>query len=677
MVKAMEDLSVRQKFILKNLIEKGPFEIADLANLMDVSERTVLREVALINERLRDFNVKIVEQGRKIFIEGEEEALKRVYSSLGAIPLQWLLTPDQRQVLMTLQLLLSDEPIKAGYFSYQFNVVEGTISLYLDKIEEWLRMRKLTLIRRRGYGIKVEGSEVDRRNAIIELFYNYTPMEDLLQFIYDEEKGKYFKAFFDSVFGKDLVRKVKSLCEKIKEAVYEELPDLNYFGMFVHILLSIYRSKEGKAIELDREFINDILQSEEFNFMKKVEKILEEEDFYLPESEIAYLAIHLSPKKYVYKQHRFEELGITLEELSKEVVEEVSRIFNVNIRCDEQLLLGLAQHLEPAFYRLRMGLVTSNPLIEEIKSYYKDLFSAVERACKIVFSKYNIIVPEEEIGYITMHIGAAIERQKEMAKKLKVLVICPNGIGTARILSAKLKNKFKEIDQLNIGTIWEFKRKHQEYDLIVSTIRLEEADSKVIIVSPFLTEEDEEKIRDYIQNLVEKVEQKGGQFEAKVKVEENFEVADEILRNFKIEEVEADSTERLIELIGQDLSKSMLAEDAEEIKELLLKREAMGNVVIPGTRIALLHTRSDKMVLPFLGVYKVKSPLRLQSVGFAYEEVDTFLVMLARKTEESDILEMLGKVSISLIEDKNFSEILRLGDVKDVRNALVKILNEA
>jgi mannitol operon transcriptional antiterminator len=499
----------------------------------------------------------------------------------------------------------------------------------------------------------------------------------LLQFIYSEENGKYFKAFFDSVFGRDLVEKVKSLCEKIKKALYEELPDLNYFGMFIHVLLSIYRSKEQKAIELDKGFINDVLRSEEFSFMRKIKKILEEEDFYLPESEIAYLAIHLSPKKYVYKQHSFEELGITLEELSKEVIDEVAKILNVNIHYDEQLLLGLAQHLEPAFYRLRMGLVTSNPLIEEIKSYYKDLFSAVERACKIVFSRYNIIVPEEEIGYITMHIGAAIERQKEMAKKLKVLVICPNGIGTARILSAKLKAKFKEIDQLNIGTIWEFKRKHQEYDLIISTIRLEEADSKVITVSPFLTEEDEQKIRDHIQNLVEKVEQKGEHFEPKIKIEESFETVDEILRNFKIKEIGAESIEKLIELIGEDLSKSMLTEDAEEIKQLLLKREAMGNVVIPGTRIALLHTRSDKMVLPFLGVYKVKNPFKLQSIGFAYEEVDTFLVMLARKTEKSDILEMLGKVSISLIEDKNFSEILRLGDVKDVRNALVRILNEA
>lgn len=97
---------------------------------------------------------------------------------------------------MTIQLLLSEEPIKAAYFSYQFNVVEGTISLYLDKIEEWLKMRNLSLIRRRGYGIKVEGSELDKRSAIVELFYNYKPIEELLAFVYNDEKDKYVYTFF-------------------------------------------------------------------------------------------------------------------------------------------------------------------------------------------------------------------------------------------------------------------------------------------------------------------------------------------------------------------------------------------------------------------------------------------------------------------------------------------------
>ncbi|HAA80409.1 MAG TPA: antitermination protein BlgG, partial [Thermoanaerobacter sp.] len=211
MVKSMEDLTVRQKFILKTLLEKGPSNIEDLSKLMDVSGRTIMREIASINNNLKKYKAVIVEDNGQIILKGEEEALDKIHASLGAIPLQWLLTPEQRQILMTIQLLLSEEPIKAAYFSYQFNVVEGTISLYLDKIEEWLKMRNLSLIRRRGYGIKVEGSELDKRNAIVELFYNYKPIEKLLAFVYNDEKDKYVYTFFSTVFDNELVQLVKRI----------------------------------------------------------------------------------------------------------------------------------------------------------------------------------------------------------------------------------------------------------------------------------------------------------------------------------------------------------------------------------------------------------------------------------------------------------------------------------
>jgi len=676
MVKGMEDLTVRQKFILKTLIEKGPSNIEDLSKLMDVSGRTIMREIASINNNLKKYKAVIVEDNGQIILKGEEEALDKIHASLGAIPLQWLLTPEQRQILMTIQLLLSEEPIKAAYFSYQFNVVEGTISLYLDKIEEWLKMRNLSLIRRRGYGIKVEGSELDKRNAIVELFYNYKPIEELLAFVYNDEKDNYVYTFFSTVFDNELVQLVKRIAQQIKNVIHGHLSDLNYFGMFVHLLVSIYRTKIDKPIQLNDEFVKDILLSNEFIFMKDVEKILKENEVYLPDAELAYLALHLSPKKYVYKQNRFEELGISLQDLSKEVVEEVSRLLNIKINCDEQLIVGLSQHFEPALYRLTMGLQTTNPLVEEIKNYYGDLFKAVNKACKLIFSKYNLMIPEEEIGYITMHIGAAIERQQALSKKLRVFVICPNGIGTARILSAKLKTLFREIDAIDIGAIWEYKKKSDDYDLIISTVKLEDLKDNVIVVSPFLPEEDIKKVEEFIEKYVVKKERELTGNLPTVERRRNFEIADEILRNLQLKYVEAKTIADLIKFIAKDLYDLMLTEDAKEIEELIFKREAMGNVVIPNTHIALIHTRSDKIVMPFVGVYKLKTPLKMKSAGFSYEEVDTFLVMLARKAESSEILEMLGKISISLIEDKAFNEILRLGDIKDIRNSLVTILND-
>ncbi|MGB9679125.1 MAG: BglG family transcription antiterminator [Thermoanaerobacteraceae bacterium] len=676
MVKVMEDLTVRQKFILKTLIEKGPSNIEDLSKLMDVSGRTIMREIFSINNNLRKYKTAIIEDAGQIILKGNEETLDKIYTSLGSIPLQWLLTPEQRQILITIHLLISEEPIKAAYFSYQFNVVEGTISLYLDKIEEWLKMRNIFLIRRRGYGIKVEGSELDKRNAIIELLYNYKPLEELLAFVYNDEKDKYVYTFFSTVFDNDLVQLVKRIAQQIKNVMHGQLSDLNYFGIFVHLIVSIYRTKIDKPIQFNDEFVKDILLSNEFIFIKDLENILKENKVYLPDTELAYLALHLSPKKYVYKQNKFEELGISLQDLSKEVVEEVSRILNRKINCDEQLILGLSQHFEPALYRLTMGLQTTNPLVDEIKNYYSDLFKAVNKACKLIFYKYNIMIPEDEIGYITMHIGAAIERQQALSKKLKVFIVCPNGIGTARILSSKLKALFREIDNIDIGAIWEYKKKDDDYDLIISTVKLEDLKDNIIVVSPFLTEEDIKKVEEFIEKYVVKKEKNLIGNLSVAEKSQNFEIANEILRNLQLKYVDKKTIADLIKFIAKDLYDLMLTEDAKEIEELIFKREAMGNVVIPNTHIALIHTRSDKMVIPFVGVYKLKTPLKMKSAGFSYEEVDTFLVMLARKTQSSEILEMLGKISISLIEDKTFNEILRFGDIKDIRNSIVTILNK-
>ena len=97
--------------------------------------------------------------------------------------------------------------------------------------------------------------------------------------------------------------------------------------------------------------------------------------------------------------------------------------------------------------------------------------------------------------------------------------------------------------------------------------------------------------------------------------------------------------------------------------------------VIPNCHVALLHTRSDSVNNPFIGVYRIKNYMKLKSIGFAEENVDTFIVMLARKNEDNYVLEQIGKISIALIENKNFTEILRLGDIKDLSSSLIKILN--
>lgn len=681
----MIDLTARQKFILNSIIEKGSLNTKDLSQQIDVSSRTISRDITAINKSLGNESLLIYENNSNLYIKGDKETLEEIKQSLGGIPLQWLLSQEQRVMLITAQLLVAHEAYKSAYFSYQFNVVEGSISLYMDKIEQWLNVYNLSLSRKRGYGIIVDGSEWNKRSSFIKLIYEYKPIDELLAFVYGSKIDPAINAFFKTIFSEELIKISKNLLELVNNKILTSKDDIAYFSSFIHILLSTKNSKLGFSIELPEYLVQDILSSDEFSFIEEMKEYLTSLNIDIRDSELAYIAIQLMGNKYIYKANgRFKELDIPIEDLSHEVVYEVGKKLNMKIECDEQLTLGLSQHFSSALYRVNMGIQVKNPLVDEIKQYYGELFNAVDYACRLVFSKYNITMPQDEIGYITMHIGAAIERGNTHKKKLSALVICPNGIGTARILSYKIKASIPDIESVNISSFREWSKGDNNYDLVLSTVNIDKKtnNENVITVSPFLQSKDIDKINNFIKShIIGNSVFNDITSLSKVEKNENpiideYNAINNILKNLQLEVIDADLFKDLVKFIAESLFNKGLITNKEEIEHLIFKREKLGSVVVPGAHLALLHTRSDTVKAPFVGVYRLKKPMKLKSSGFADENVDTFIVLLARKSEYSYVLEQMGKISISLIESKEFTETLRLGDIKDLRNFAIKILNE-
>ncbi|WP_411683121.1 BglG family transcription antiterminator [Clostridium thailandense] len=681
----MMDLTARQKFILNSIIEKGSLNIKDLSQQIDVSSRTISRDLSAINKALSDKDLLIYEESSNLYIKGGEEDLKDVKKSLGGIPLQWLLTQEQRILLITAQLLVAHEPYKSAYFSYQFNVVEGSISLYMDKIEQWLNAHNLLLSRKRGQGIIVEGSEWNKRSSFIKLIYEYKPIDELLAFVYGSKTDPAINAFFKTIFSEELIGITKNLLESINNKIVTNKDDIAYFTSFIHVLLSLKKTKLSFSIELPAYLVQDVLSSNEFSFNQEIKEYLLSVNIDISDRELAYMAIQLMGNKYIYKTDgKFKELGIPLEELSSEVVYEVAKKLNIKIECDEQLILGLTQHFNPALYRINMGIQARNPLVDEIKQYYGDLFKAVDYACRLVFSKYNITMSQDEIGYITMHIGAAIERSNAHKNKLSALVICPSGTGTARILSHKIKEAIPQIESVTISSIREWTEVDTNYDMVLSTVSIDGTTNKknIITVSPFLQNEDIDKINNFIKlhlsgnSVLNNITSLPGEEKNENSIIDEYNVINDILKNLQLEVIDTDSFEALVKSIARSLDDKELIIDKEEIEHLIFKREELGSVVIPDCHLALLHTRSDTVKAPLLGVYRLKNPMKLKSSGFEDENVDAFIVLLARKNEQSYVLEQMGKISIALIESKAFTETLRLGDIKDLRNSIIRVLNE-
>jgi mannitol/fructose-specific phosphotransferase system IIA component (Ntr-type)/galactitol-specific phosphotransferase system IIB component len=86
----------------------------------------------------------------------------------------------------------------------------------------------------------------------------------------------------------------------------------------------------------------------------------------------------------------------------------------------------------------------------------------------------RITIPEEEIGFITMHFGALLEKPKQvMPEKKKAIVVCPSGISSSLMVKHQLESLFSEITVEQTLSLREFQEgEYDHYDIVFSTVRI-------------------------------------------------------------------------------------------------------------------------------------------------------------------------------------------------------------
>lgn len=678
----MESITARQQFTLNKILNEAVLNLGDLHKELEVSERTILREISAINKFLRQYHLSIYyDNGTRLSISGNKEKIEELKESLRSIPLQWLVNKEQRKIMIACELLVNKAPVKASYYSNKFNVVLGSISLDLESIEKWAVSKKLCLIKNRNIGIIIEGSEWNKRNALVDLIFKYRPYEELLAFLYEQKFDKNINLLFTMIFGEDITSLGRKILKNADLSEFD-LNDIKYLKLFIQILVAIKKGKNEDEMHLPDKVKKDTMLLPDYKKIKNLDKLLKDNNINLIEDELIYMWFNLTDYRSLFSKDD-ESSYIDYEVIAKEIIQGISVKMNGSIENDRQLIEDLSQHFRRTFNVLNLGLKVINPLAQEIEQHYFELFNIVNNVSRLVFSRYNLKIPKEEVGYITLHIDVALQRKQTLLKKLNVLIVCPSGIGSARILGSKIKFIFPDIGNISIKALHDIDRyaESKEYDLILSTvsINLSPKIKNVIVVSPFMGKEDIDKINEFILNLKVNSEiSKDELFNTSLNaVEDNqYDTADTIIKNLQVKGTDADTVESVIDFVAEDIKNLGLIEDKDILKNAILKREEKGNIVVQGTNIALLHTRIQQLKVPFVGVYHVKKPIISEGIGFSKESVSTFLVMVARTEESNYILEFLGRISIALIENNKFIENLKSSNVIDIRKELINIEND-
>lgn len=692
--------STRSVEIIDILLKQSDYmTVSQISDQLKISKRTIFREMETVEQLLEQLGIAISKKTRvgiKIDATPEQEQAFRLATESRV---DQVYSQEARLNLLMIELLKSREPKKLFYFADLLKVSEATISNDMDKIEAWFAQRNLELIRKPGYGVYVSGNEKSFRKAIVDFLYQTYEHEELVTLIQNDffqtkpETSHQMLGLID----KSILLKVSLILKDYEAMLEKRLAEGAYMGLMIHLAIAIQRILRGESIFMNSSILDGLRGDDQFRTAQEIaDNIARTFGIVVPQDEVGYITMHLKGSKLktsaMVEQHDFIISNFDLSRATAKMIQRFKELSGYDFRDDERLLIGLATHLRPALTRMKMGLDIRNPLLVKIKEMYPEIYAMTQQATEMLASKYEIEVPQEEIGFLAMHFGAAIERYRKSQqsdKAVRVGVVCSSGIGTSSLLASRLSKlipKIELVGQFSKEDVVLGQLRVLQIDCLISTIPLETTEYPSIIVNPLLLETDIERIKQMIALLSQELKpfndvpspQQIASADRLKKINELSTGILGLIEAFNLIEVDGlESTEAMINLIATHFAFGEASQ--RRLKEQIADRERLGATILRSEGVKLLHTKTAEVKNLTFSAIRLKRPMlcdtKSPNGSLQKEEVDLCVVMLLPEETTKNQLEIMSYLSKSLIEDSKFVNDLKGSSFSELKLNLNHRLN--
>lgn len=246
--------------------------------------------------------------------------------------------------------------------------------------------------------------------------------------------------------------------------------DFNLKNLILHIALMISRINNDASIEdFDLPFFDNEVKHTINTLLLEIERDF---DIKIPAGERNYIYTHFFSNSPMFISEVSNE---TIESLVHELLHNVFLRYGYDLQNDDILIKDLTSHLRSIMTVKYFNLNKKNPLINMIKSNYPFEFEITLIALKETLKGKFEMFSEDEVAYIALHIGAAIERfSAKNRQKRRIMLVCGSGHATTRMIEAQLNSLFD--DTMNITA----KLSYNEFlthslnnvDLVLTTVPL-------------------------------------------------------------------------------------------------------------------------------------------------------------------------------------------------------------
>lgn len=477
-------LTQRQSLIASLLIKQNGYKtVKHYAKQLNISERTIHLDLKAVEKYLLQEGYELEKKpgvGIGVVKTFKDQSIEKIIDESSIYS-----TSGRRKKIIEL-MLLENRTVTFEFLSELFLISKTSINNDLKFIRKMLTSGNDLKMISDSYGTRLLGAERDIQKAYLE-FNRFLLEEDHILLDSDDDKRLEILSDF---YGKDIV----SVCARVLYSYVKN--DINaiaehyVFNILNMMSILVYRILKGYHID-ELSMLNG--ERSDLFFEKSAEEMLTKIslrlNFTFTPNDVSYLSTYLI-------SNRFEPLPAEkrYHEVVTSVISKVSESLKIDFTKDNKLLEQLMLHIPPMIYRLQEGIQTDNPFIFQIKKE----FSLVYNLIWIVMSEYEdelkVIFNEDEIGFLTIYFQSAIEKAK-FSKK--VLVVCPTGIVTSELLLNRIINILPSLTTIEVASIKELSERNlDDLDLIISTVKLNRPDKKVVVVSPLLSDQDMKNISD-------------------------------------------------------------------------------------------------------------------------------------------------------------------------------------
>lgn len=227
-----------------------------------------------------------------------------------------------------------------------------------------------------------------------------------------EEKIDKFFVTYDKKILKEYMSLVETIDAGIMEVCTEiilyaekklgKLSHRVYVVLTDHIAFAIERIKTQMVIT--NPFLLEIrtLYKDEFAIgLKAQAMILEKLGVDITEDEVGFIALHLNAARENTEVK--EKLKNT--RLIKNILEIVEQELHLKIETEGFAYFHLINHFKASIDRAMRGESVGNPLLGSIKKEFKSAFLIAKKIKLVIEKELDVLVSEEEIGYMAIHIA--------------------------------------------------------------------------------------------------------------------------------------------------------------------------------------------------------------------------------------------------------------------------------